>query len=104
MTKQQTDDPRMYELASGFREQQHPLRLEHPMEFSQGVFLVHEVMKGLVTEDQIDRTIRKCKMRGARCLELDFESMARSLRTRRRDHSCIDVDRYQLPGLKATLQ
>src|SRR5665213_314494 len=90
----------MYELASGFGEQQHPRWLKHSMEFSQGLFLVHEVMKGLVTKDQINRTIRKLETGSASRLEFDFKSMTRSLRTRGRDHFCVDVDRYKLSGLK----
>src|SRR5271163_420302 len=101
MAKEQSNDPRMNEAARGFGEQQHALGFENPIELAQRLFLIDEVMEGLVTKDHIDRAVGEPKLRPGRRLEFDLEPRAQSLRARRGYHLRVNIDCYEVFGPEA---
>lgn len=58
MAEQPADDPGIDVGLGGFGEHQITAGLEHAIELGQGFFLFHQMMEGLVTEQQVDAGIR----------------------------------------------
>src|SRR6266849_1553286 len=95
----------MDKLASGFGEQQHTAGFQHPMKLAERIFLVDDMMEGLMAKDHIDRSVRKPEMASCSVLKLHGKAVTQSLRTGCGDHCRVNVDRYQaLLGPEAIMQ
>jgi len=63
MAEQEANDPGVDVRARRFGEQQQAAGLEHAMELRKRFFLADQVMKGLVTEDEVHARVGKREIR-----------------------------------------
>ncbi|MNG18326.1 hypothetical protein D3C84_1023830 [compost metagenome] len=79
MTEQPANHPGVDIGFGGFGEHQIAAGLEYAVELGEGVFLFHQVMERLVTEQQIDAGIRHCQCRAVAANQLHGHALARGL-------------------------
>jgi hypothetical protein len=75
------------------------------MKLAERVFLVDDMMEGLMAKDHIHRPVLKPEMASCSVLKLYGKAVTQSLRAGSGDHSRVNVDRYQaLLGPEAIMQ
>ncbi|MCY1450224.1 hypothetical protein D9M71_670100 [compost metagenome] len=104
VAKQPADHPGINVSLGGFGEQQITAGFEYAVELGQCLFLLHQVMEGLVTEQQVDTGVRQVQAGAVAADQLHFHALAGRFFAALDQALWISIDANQTTGRKGLAQ
>ncbi|MNI51111.1 hypothetical protein D3C73_1058190 [compost metagenome] len=104
VAKQPANHPGINVGLGGLGEQQITARLEHAVKLGQGLFLLHQVMERLVTEQQVDTGVRQLEVRAVAADQLHVHALAGCFFGALGEALRVGIDADQASGRKGLAQ